>query len=132
MSYDRLRDLKTLALSLPYNKKLPRIVSCLVLRGRVISYGFNSFKTHPFQKKYGRNEHSCHWHSEVNCIHNALKLGYTKEDLKNSSLYVCRVKRVRVGSLLVDKYGLAKPCEGCQRCINEYGIKSVTYSCEET
>lgn len=131
MSSDRLWDLRTLALSLPYNKKLPRIVSCLVLRGRVISYGFNSFKTHPFQKRYGRNEHACHWHSEVNCIYNALKLGYTKEDLKNSSLYVCRVKRVRVGPTTLDRFGLAKPCEGCQRCIEEYGIKSVTYSCEE-
>lgn len=107
-----------------------RIAAALVVKRDVLAYGTNKSKTHPMQKKYGRNIHSICLHAEIDCIRNALMRHKDPEILKKATLYIVRAKKKKNN----DKgyvFGLAKPCEGCQRAIEAFGIKRVIYSIEE-
>ena len=103
-----------------------QFAAAIVRGNRVISFGYNKLKTHPFQAKYGRNEESIFLHAEIAAIKNALKV-LDVEDLSKCDLYIVRVKRPKPRS---KKYvwGLSKPCEGCMRAIIEFGIRRVIYS----
>lgn len=101
-----------------------RVIACVLEKGSIVSYGFGHEKTHPFQAKYGRNADSIYWHAETNAIHNAQKKG---TDLSKTSLYVLRRK---TNSEMKELYGLAKPCDGCARCIEDHRIPRVIYSME--
>jgi tRNA(Arg) A34 adenosine deaminase TadA len=101
-----------------------RIASAIVLKNDVISFGINKRKSHPFQKKYGKNEDAIYLHAEIDAIKNALR-HIEQEELSRASLYVARVKRSK--SQFVQ--GLAKPCaKGCCKAIAAFGIKNVYYT----
>jgi len=119
-----VKNLKTLALSGGHPKVW--VSSALVYRNKIISYGTNQMKTHPYQHKYGKNNQCVYWHAETLAIYNAdKKLNFDK--FKKSVLYVARIK---YNGTEKNQFvsGLAKPCDGCMRCIEEYGIKSVIYT----
>lgn len=121
-----LEDLKTLALTGNHPKVW--VAAALVHRNKVISYGLNSMKSHTFQKRYGKNEHAVFLHAEVDCIRNAKKLRFDRFD--GCMLYVARVKYNNTEKeRFID--GLAMPCEGCMRCINDFGIRGVVYTMDE-
>jgi deoxycytidylate deaminase len=95
--------------------------AAIVLKNRVIAFGSNRMKTHPFQAKYGSKSDRIYLHAEIHAIKNALK-SVNIRDLRKANLYVLRKK---------DKgFGMAKPCEGCMRAIVEFGLRSVTYTTE--
>jgi deoxycytidylate deaminase len=96
--------------------------AAIVYKGRIISLGFNSLKSNPFQMKYGRNKDSIYLHAEVAAIKNALKK-VSAEFLKHTTLI--SVRKRPDGSV-----GIAKPCSGCERCIAEFGIKKVFWTDE--
>jgi deoxycytidylate deaminase len=105
------------------------VASCLVHRNKIVSYGINCMKSHPYQKKYGRNEDAIYFHAETSAIYTADKrMGFDK--FQNSILYVCRIKYESTEKRSMIS-GLAKPCSGCMRCIQHYGIKSVIYTMDE-
>ena len=84
---DIIENLKTLALTGTHPKVW--IASALVHRNKIISYGVNQMKTHPYQMKYARNSKAIYWHSETSAIYTAdKKLKFTKFD--NSILYVTK------------------------------------------
>jgi deoxycytidylate deaminase len=119
-----VKNLKTLALSGGHPKVW--VASALVHRNKIISYGTNQMKTHPYQHRYSKNDQCVYWHAETLAIYNAdKKLNFDK--FKKSVLYVVRVKYNGAGK---NKFvsGLAKPCDGCMRCIKKYEIKSVIYT----
>lgn len=129
-----LEDLKVLALSGTHPKVW--VSSALVHRNKIISYGVNRMKTHPYQMKFGRNKESIFWHAETSALYTADKrFGFDK--FHNSILYIARVK---YDSTQRKNFvsGLAAPCDGCLRCIKKYGIKTVIYTvdnnedCNET
>ena len=101
-----------------------RIASAVIIGNQVIGLGENSYKTHPFQAKYGSTEHHIHIHAEIDAIKNSLKR-VAVDDLKRATLYISRAKKV-------DKYnwsyGLSKPCNGCMGAITDFGINRVVYS----
>lgn len=102
------------------------IAAALVYRDKVISYGTNQMKSHPYQSKYARNPEAIYWHAETSAIYIAdKKMKFDK--FKNSTLYVARMK---YSSNLKDSFvsGMCLPCEGCLRCIKDYGIKKVIYT----
>ncbi len=101
-----------------------KITAAIVYKGTIVSIGHNSYKTHPFQKRYGRNPLSTHLHAEIDAIIKARRRGV---DLRECVLYVMRVKRYN-GEWTT---GLAKPCDGCARAIDEYQIGEVVYSEEK-
>lgn len=121
---DIIKQLKVLARSGTHPKVW--IASALLHRNKVISFGVNQMKTHPYQRKFGRNYDSIYWHAETSAIYVAdKKINYDK--IENCVLYIARVKYDGTDKLNFIS-GLAFPCDGCLRCIKSYGIKSVVYT----
>lgn len=106
------------------------LAASIVLNNKIISIGVNSYKSHPFQKRYGKNSEAIYIHSEISAINRALKR-ISVNDLANSTLYVARVKKKSKHSKHFDSWGLAKPCEGCMRAIAAFNIKKVYYTTDE-
>lgn len=104
-----------------------RIAAAVVRRGKVISYGYNHKKTHPFQTRFCKNPHAVFFHAEVHAIKNALK-SVDVEDLSKCELYIVRAKRDKANRKWIT--GMSKPCSGCQKCIDLFDLKSVYYSIE--
>lgn len=105
------------------------VSAALVHRNKVISFGVNQMKTHPFQRNYGKNKEAIYWHAETSAIYTAdKKLGFDK--FENSILYIARVKYSCTDKLSFVA-GLSFPCDGCLRCIKEYGIKTVIYTLDQ-
>lgn len=96
------------------------LAACIVKSNRVSSFGVNKRKTHPLQVKYARNPDAIYLHAEIDAIKNFLKEN-SVGDLRNSTLYIARTKKD--GS-----EGLSKPCKGCMRAIETFGIKKVVYT----
>ena len=97
-----------------------RVGAFLLYKNKLVSKGFNSYKTHPKQWEYRGDRDAACLHAEVDCIIRAINKGYG-DRLNKCSLFVVRVKKD--GSL-----GLAKPCKGCTKIINDYQIKQVIWS----
>ena len=106
-----------------------KFAAAVAIRGKIISLGYPSKKTHPFAKKYQKNAESIYLHAETAAIKNSLN-HIEKEDFEKATLYICRVKRPDANSKNW-VHGLARPCQGCLRAIAEYGFKKVVYSTEE-
>ena len=104
-----------------------RIAAAVVRRGKVISYGYNHKKSHPFQNRFCKNRHAVFFHAEVHAIKNALK-SVDVEDLSKCELYIVRAKRNSTNRKWIT--GMSKPCSGCQKCIDLFDLKSVYYSKE--
>ena len=98
----------------------------LVKSNRLISIGTNRMKSDPLQAKYGKNREAIYLHAEIHAIKNALK-EYSLDEIEGSDLYVVRVKRKDEHSIGFI-HGMAKPCEGCVRAINEFGIRNVAFT----
>lgn len=102
-----------------------KIVAALAYKGTIISYGFNQARTSWMARRFRRNPKSHYLHAEVDAVRNALKIvdAFT---ISKSTLYVARAKhQSRNGPMI---YGMAKPCIGCQECIEFFNIKKVFYS----
>ena len=104
-----------------------RIAAAVVHRGKIISYGFNHKKSHPFQAKFCKNNHAVFFHAEVHAIKNAL-IAVDVNDLSKCELYIVRAKRDKTNKKWIS--GMSKPCSGCQKCIDLFDLKSVYYSKE--
>lgn len=104
-----------------------RVAASVVMYNKVIAIGYNQYKTHPLQKKYGKNKMCTHLHAEICAIKNALRY-IQLSDLVNCTLYIARAKyRDETKEQVI--HGLAKPCvNGCERAISAFGIKRVIYT----
>ena len=100
-----------------------RIAASVVYQNNIISIGFNQDKTHPFQKRYGKNDDAIYLHAETHAIKNAINK-IDLEKFSNSILYICRVKIYKKKFV----FGLAKPCDGCMKAISTFNIKKVYYT----
>lgn len=101
-----------------------RVVSCVVYKGKIVSVGLSQYKTHPFQNEYKKNEHAVYLHAEVDAINKAKKR-LTQNELKKASIFVCRARSDVKGNW---SYGIAKPCSGCNKCIEDHGLKNIYYT----
>ncbi len=115
-------NLKDLALSAQH--PWARLSAAVVHRGKLVSVGVNQQKSHPFQKQFGKNYQAIYWHAENFAIFNFIR-NHNVVDLEDCDLYVYRAKFGEDKSLIT---GLAKPCDGCMRCIQNYNIKNVVYT----
>lgn len=109
-----------------------KIAAAIMYKGRLISVVHNELKSHPFQSRFSKNKDAIFFHAETRAIHKALSI-IGPEKIKNATLFVARTtpkvnKRNQVYShILAD----SKPCEGCTKCIEYYGIKKVFYTTTE-
>lgn len=112
-----------------HNGMRARLAAAVVLRGDIISVGFNRKKTHPFQVQYQTNDKQIYLHAETDAINRALKYVNASE-LKKATLYVARVKYIDNKSKKAI-WAESKPCIGCQKAIKQYEIKNVIHTCED-
>jgi deoxycytidylate deaminase len=112
--------LEELAILSIYKHKL---AAAIVKKNKIVAVGLNSFdKSHPFQKKWGKNSDAIFLHAEISAIIQALKI---MDDLSNCDLYICRMKKNEKKEFA---YGMSKPCEGCNKAIAAFNIKNVFYT----
>jgi len=97
-----------------------RLCAMIVYKGMPISLGHNKMKSHPIMLEYGRTEHHIFLHAEVDALLKASK-ELTPNQLKKSTLYVCRV-------LADGNPSEARPCPGCQKAMREYGIENIVWT----
>lgn len=97
---------------------LPRMAAVLKTKDGKTHVGFNSKKTHPLAKRFGRNSQAICLHAEVDAIRKAIRSG---SETFGSSLYVARILKNGTPAM-------AKPCPGCQRAIIAFGIKEVEWT----
>jgi len=97
----------------------------ITYKNEVISLACNRFKSHPFQKKFGRADEAIFLHAEISAIKQALRRLSLKE-LSKSSLYVVRVSINTNDNK--PHFIYSKPCDGCMRAIAEFDISKVFYS----
>ena len=110
-------------------KQTARLSAAIVVKGDIISLGFNQMKTHPLAARFSKHDEAVYQHAEINAIVNAFSQDY-KVDLSNATLFVQRVKRIsRATKDMQD--GMAKPCKGCMAAIEAFGFKRVVYSTDE-
>lgn len=101
-----------------------RLAAMVLYRGRPVSFGVNLKKTHPFAAKYSKNPDAIYLHAEASAIL-AAKKRLSEAEMRKATLIVCRVKYDINGN---PNYAIAKPCEGCAKCIEDHGIKTVIYT----
>ncbi len=106
-----------------------RLAAAVVIKNEIISIGFNRRKTHPFQAQFQANDKQIYLHAETDAINRALKY-VSKEELRKATLYVARVK-YRNNRNKQAIWAESKPCSGCQKAIEQYGIKHVIHTCLE-
>jgi tRNA(Arg) A34 adenosine deaminase TadA len=106
-----------------------KLVAAVVYKNQIVSFGFNSKKSHPFVIPFQKNEDAIYLHAETDAIKNALRtIGI--DQLTKCDLYVVRAKYTDKNRSDIH-LGMAKPCKGCARCISQFGIKRVIYSTDE-
>ena len=121
----RLNDLFNLARD-HHPTDLASVVASIYISNRLVSYGFNSRKTHPLQYKFSKNSQAICIHAEIDAIRNALRT-VPESVLSSATMYIARAKSPaprKPKSLM----GLAKPCSGCARAIVAFGIRNVYYT----
>lgn len=106
-----------------------KIGSVLVYKNKVISVGYNTKKSHPYQKilnKYrnqnGRefdiNKRHNYLHSEINCL-----LNVKDSNINWSKAYIFIYREDKNGNIT-----MSKPCKGCEYSLKSKGIKKVFYT----
>jgi tRNA(Arg) A34 adenosine deaminase TadA len=110
---------------LKYNSIHPNDLRCQHIAGvfykrTLISVGFNQRKSHPIQKRFGRNEYSIYLHAELDAIASALRI-IDSSVLSDCTLAVIRVDKV--GNIIS-----SKPCNGCLRAIAAFNFRKVIHS----
>lgn len=91
-------------------------MGAVIVKGnRVLSLGTNKYKTNPRQINFYDNRALCSTHAELNAI---ILCNGEKE---GATIYICRL-------LSNGKFGIAKPCKGCQHIIEASNIKRIVYS----
>ena len=94
-----------------------RIAASLYRGNRLVAYGFNKGKSHPFQKRWAKHPEAIYTHAEIDAIRNALR---RDEDLSRCTLFVARWTQLG--------QALAYPCEGCWAAIKSFGIRQVRWT----
>lgn len=106
-----------------------RIAALIVYKNYPLVIGYNTFKSHPLQKQYGKHDEAIYLHAEIDAIRKALNL-ISAAELTQCSLYIIRVTA---------NYGSkanAKPCVGshgggCDMAIRAFGFKETIYSIDD-
>ena len=120
-----LNILKRAALDIANPVRSYRVAASILYKKKIVAFGVNRYKTDPIQDRFKKNPDSIYLHAEVSAVKNALRV-IDLDDFRKCDMFVARIKRLEYGGEYV--YATAKPCEGCSRCIAEFGIRNVYYT----
>jgi len=114
-------------------KLQPPIFRIRVAAGLQVKRNFiiatNSTRSHPFAKKYQKNQHAIHLHAETHCLVKTFQAGYDIKDLRDSTMYIARA--------ILDpytheyRYGMCRPCVGCERALIDFEVGHVFFTTEK-
>lgn len=99
---------------------LPRMAAIIAKRKRILGVGLNSRKTHPLMHRYTDNHLKVCLHAEIAAINNALKI-FDRKEIRGADIFVARVLKNGCKAL-------AKPCNVCQKALDEHGITGVYWT----
>lgn len=100
-------------------KRYKLFATCYDKRGRVLSYGENSYrKSHPLMAQLSIETHG---HPEKMFLHAEVQALLRCADKKPHRLFVQRFDSE-------GKPAMAKPCPICQKALKLYGVKEVWYT----
>lgn len=104
-------------------------IGCVaVYKSKIISTGFNSYKSSPIQLKYNHfrifddGYMPSAIHAEIDCLSPIMNLDINFSKL---SLYIYRVCKSR-------DHGIARPCPACMELIRNLGIKKIYYTGDDS
>lgn len=97
-------------------------VYCEIWNGERITFG-NNRKTGFCDERYMKNVDAVGMHAEIAALMAAESKPY---HVKGAVALVARAKKTRRGGEIVA--GLAKPCEGCMRALEDWGIAYVMWT----
>lgn len=108
------------------NNREYKIGAIAVLNNKVISRGYNRYKTDPLQAKYAKYRtdderillYKSKVHAEFDCIKKIIHLDIPWSKVK---LYVYRPLKSR-------ECGMARPCASCMQLIHDVGIRHIYYT----
>jgi deoxycytidylate deaminase len=123
-----MQFVRRLAIDNPGVNNRLKLAAALVIKRDVVSVGINVLRSHPVQKKYGKNSESIYLHAEINAIVNSLN-HIDRDDLRRANLYVYRVKKDTNDpkrTHWID--GMSCPCMGCMSAIDAFRIRRVIHS----
>jgi deoxycytidylate deaminase len=115
-----------MAIANPGTKGKFKLSACVVHKGKVVSYGINSYKTHTIMGNGHYREGQVHLHAEADALVKASRV-VKPRDFHECELWVMRVKRD--GGNWVE--AMAKPCNGCMALAHEFGIKNIRWTGDE-
>ena len=111
------------AILTPYKYRV-KIVAGIIFDKNLICIATNEYKSHPFQKKFSKNDDSIFLHAEIAAGISAIRrIGV--ENMKDSSLVVLRLKK---NSSKNFELAMACPCDGCKKFISHLKIPKTIYS----
>lgn len=96
-----------------------RHAACITRDHEILSFGINSYKTSPLQKKYGTNPYQIHLHAEIEALSRATRR--SQGNIEGSTCYVVRVKAN-------GEPALSKPCPGCEAALFAFGVREVFHT----
>lgn len=104
-----------------------RVSAALVKRGKILAFGKNKKKSHPFAALFSKNPHAIYPHAELDAIMQAKKNGYSEKDIAGATMYVLRLRytdRSKATSIRAN----ARPCPGCRAALRKHDIYDVWYT----
>lgn len=100
-----------------------RHAACVTYKGKIVSIGISQLKSHPLQLKFQPNKARIFLHAEIDAIVKAIN-SHGSDFLKDCELHVLRLTKG-------NKLGMSKPCPGCQKAIEAFGIQNIHYTTGE-
>ena len=118
-------DLRVLSMLNEVASTLPpvshaRIAAAFFHKKRMISLGWNSYKTDPLQSKYAATPERIYLHAELSALKQAL---WTGIDLRKTTLYIARYSRAK-------GWGNSAPCVGCRRALHVFEVGKIIHTCD--
>lgn len=129
MSDKIIEMLTRLAINNPGTQGRFKLSAGIAYKKHLIATGVNSYKSHPLMWEWGKNVESIYLHAEIDAIKNALRL-VEPDQLTKCDMYIVRVKRKGERDRAWT-HGLAKPCPGCRRAIESFGLRNVFWTEDE-
>lgn len=106
-------------------------IGCVIAnKNRVIGEGFNTYKTHPMQKKFDafRTFNTLNCMSHVHALHaEIMALVSVKDDNIDWSrieVYIYRKRKTKL-------HGMARPCPACMTALKQKGVRHIYYTTDD-
>ena len=97
-----------------------RHAAATVYKKKILAIGKNQMKTHPIMLQYQTDSTKIYLHAEIDAIVKVINV-HGADILKHCSLYNLRL----TGG---GNVAMSKPCKGCQKAIDAFGIKKVFWT----